>query len=107
MDHGLDYIFTYGKYKGLTIRAVLRFNPQYILWLRNSNKDFGLTKEAFSIYKEAIIKYRSFMLMQQDAWAHGFGLQAKQARTNYDRKMAQIEQEERTKADNKWKIPYE
>lgn len=48
-DVNMDYIFTFGKYKGVPIEIVIEENPQYIIWA-----NYTITKLRFS--KEILTK---------------------------------------------------
>jgi uncharacterized protein (DUF3820 family) len=36
LEHGWDYVFTFGKYKGKTVRDVMDENPGYLIWAHES-----------------------------------------------------------------------
>lgn len=48
----LDYVFTFGKYKGRTAYSVIRENPQYLFWAEDNIDWFELSddvkEEAFA-----------------------------------------------------------
>lgn len=50
MDYpvGLNDIFTFGKYKGMSVEGVIDADPKYILWCVDSINDFMLTNAALA-----------------------------------------------------------
>lgn len=96
--HGLSSVLTFGKYKGLPVAAVIKFNAKYLGWAVANVPWFDLDAEARKIGQQAINKEDDFALGQMNAWAWGFGYDAKQGRKRYDRRRIDIEFEERRKA---------
>lgn len=96
--HSLDSVLTFGKYKGLPVRAVLRFNARYFGWAVKNIEWFDMDAEARKVAQRAINKERQMALNQQEAWAWGFGRDARSARQKHDYRMIQIENEERRNA---------
>jgi hypothetical protein len=96
--HSLSSVLTFGKYKGLTVRAVIRFDARYFGWAVKNVPWFDLDAEARKIGQRAINDEKRFASNQQEAWAWGFGLSAKNAREKYDSRRHSIEYEERRNA---------
>lgn len=96
--HSLSSVLTFGKYKGLTVAAVIKFNAKYLGWAVANVPWFDLDEEARKIGQRAINKEDDFSSAQMNAWAWGFGLNAKNARSKRDRKATAIEFEERRQA---------
>lgn len=94
----LGRVLHFGKYKGLTVGAVLKFNPEYLWWLLQNIDAFRLEPQVREKVRKATIADRQFALNQQDAWAWGFGREAKSARSRDNLRRIKIEQEERSKA---------
>lgn len=96
--HSLNSTLSFGKYRGLTVGAVARFNPLYLTWAEENLRRFDLDTEARKVvYQEARAAER-FSINQQDAWAWGFGRGAKAARERRTARLIKIEHEERRKA---------
>lgn len=93
--HGLNSVIGFGKYRGLTVAAVIKFNPRYLAWAVKNVAGFDLDAEARKIGQRAINAEREFGMNQQNAWAYGYGLEAKEARRRHDRRMIEIEHRER------------
>jgi hypothetical protein len=96
--HSLSSVLTFGKYKGLTVAAVIKFNASYFHWAINNVPWFDMDADARKIAQRAVNKEREFSLQQQNAWAWGFGYEAKHGRRAYDRERIAIEFAERRKA---------
>jgi hypothetical protein len=96
--HSLETALTFGKYRGLSVAAIIRFNAKYLAWAIKNVPAFDLDAEARKVGQRAINAENAFSLNQQNAWAWGFGRNAKSAREKHTLRMIQIEREERRKA---------
>lgn len=97
----LNWVFPFGKYKGLSIGAVIKFNAQYVAWLRSDGKEFELTQRAWKQYIEAFKQERKRSRNNQELWAHGFGKAAKDNRSFCMGENIRIESDERKKVGAK------
>lgn len=92
-----SYIMKSGKYKGLPLSSIVKFNAGYIMFLYDKFEWFNLEsefkKEVFTAYRQ----HEKFVMNQQNAWAHGFGKQAKSVRDSYNSELFSIEYDEREK----------
>jgi hypothetical protein len=48
---GLEYVFTFGKYKNCTLETVVDENPSYVCWL-NDKTDFKVDPEVYKFCKQ-------------------------------------------------------
>ena len=96
--YSMETIVPIGKYKGLSVGAIIKFNPAYIMWMKKELVWFVMDDATLTKAKEEFSKLQEYNINQQDAWAHGFGLAAKRSRRKRDFKMIEIEMEERRKA---------
>lgn len=97
-DLTLTSVLRFGKYKGLSVSAVLRFNPFY-LWLMHKNLDrVTFDETALDAIKAECRKEQDASLDRQNAWAWGFGDGARRTVQKIRRRKIQIEHEERRKA---------
>lgn len=94
----LSSTLRFGKYKGLTVEAVMKFNPRYFAWAVKNVEGFDLDAEARKVGQRAINAEREFSMNQQNAWAWGFGGEAKSARQRREMRKIKIEHDERRKA---------
>lgn len=94
----LNSVLRFGKYRGLTVGAVARFNPRYLTWAEESLDRFALDSEARKVVWQEARAAERFSINQQDAWAWGFGRDAKAARERRNARLIKIEHEERRKA---------
>lgn len=101
-----DYKMQGGKYIGLPLSSIIKFNPGYILWMSNKFSHFKLDDEFRKEVVKKYSEYERFIGNQQNAWAHGFGKNAKSARMKYDSEMISIEFEEREKHNAPWDDSY-
>jgi len=65
-DNGfsLDHKITFGKYKSRRLKAVIKYNPQYILWATGEIRWFKLNLPALKFY--FICDYKTKMLSAGD-----------------------------------------
>ena len=96
--HTLSSRLTFGKYRGIPVSGVLRFNPQYLLWAAKNLEWFKLDADAEGACKVATKKLRNASSERQNAWAWGFGKEARAASDAQFLRLIDIEQEERRKA---------
>jgi len=87
----------FGKYRGLCVEAVCRFDPAYLLWVKRT-LNLAWQPEALSMAKKAWSKDHFAKLERQNAWAWGFGAGAKVSRDKESIRRIKAEFEERRKA---------
>jgi hypothetical protein len=95
---GLKSVFRFGKYKGLTVAAVIRFNPGYLAWMLKNIDGADFDAEARKAGQQALNEEREQSMQRQNGWAWGFGAEVRAAATSYRHATIQIEHEERRKA---------
>ena len=88
----------FGKYKGLTVEAVGKFNALYLLWLKQNCERHTLSAEAIEYAKPLWSREYRESMTRQEAWAWGFGNGAKRSAEHARSRAIQIECEERRKA---------
>jgi hypothetical protein len=110
VTHTLESVLRFGKYSGLSVRAILRFDPRYIGWLRaNLDGGFPLDDDAKEAWVKAEREDRQQSMNRQEGWAWGFGAAVKSAAQSSMRHKIKVEHEERRKAgqalgdDLKWR----
>lgn len=89
---------SFGKYRGLSIAAVIRFDPAYISWARANLPSVNFGGDVIDALRPALREEREESLNRQNAWAWGFGAGAKRAASNRRNRKIEIEHEERRKA---------
>lgn len=94
----LASVLPFGKYTGLTVAAVLRFNPFYLWWAHKNLERVSFDDEALSAIKAECRKEQAASLDRQNAWAWGFGSGAKRTAQSIRHRKIEIEHEERRKA---------
>lgn len=95
---GLESILRFGKYEGLSIGAIIRFDAGYISWCKQNLDWFSINEEARQAFAKEISKDRRASLSRQDAWCWGFGAGAKSALERETHRKIKIEHDERRKA---------
>ena len=92
-EHCVDwddgFVLMSGGYN--SARPALRKGYDLLIW-------FDMDAEARKVAQRAINKERQMALNQQEAWAWGFGRDARSARQKHDYRMIEIENEERRNA---------
>jgi len=91
----------FGKYAGLSPAAVLRFDPQYLVWVSKNLMKVALPDSIVEAAKDSARKERSASFERQNAWAWGFGREARVSRDRLVLKRIKIEHEERRNAGQK------
>jgi hypothetical protein len=71
-------LMKFGKYKGCRVDEVVQKAPEYILWLEE-NIAYKVPEHLTDAYRQALKDFREFEYNQANAWAWGFGKQAKNA----------------------------
>ena len=71
--------FTFGKYRGLSVEDVIKFNPDYVLWAAENLSTFVLPPDVKRGCLNEARRREQDSLTRQDAWCHGFGAGAKRA----------------------------
>lgn len=98
MAYSLSSKLPFGKHKGLTVAAVLRFDPGYFSWARRTIDGFALDDAAMAAFKTANTREWNAKMERQNGWAWGFGAAAKHNAERDRFRKIQIEHEERRKA---------
>jgi len=91
----LESVLAFGKYRGLPVAAVVRFNPSYLGWLRDQGKE--MAADLVEVLRSALCAERKQSLQNQNAWAWGFGADVRSAKQRRDGDLIRIEHEERRK----------
>ena len=93
-------VLRFGKYKGLTVEAVGKFDASYLLWLKRKGTEFSA--EAIEYAKPLWTREYRQRGARQEGWAWGFGSAAKRDAERYGARRIRIEHEERNKAGHIW-----
>lgn len=96
--YGLNDALPFGKYKGLSIGAIARFDPMYLLWIKRNLDRFHWQPAALEVAKKAWTRAYYATADRQNAWAWGFGAGAKSSVAHARHAAIKIEAEERRKA---------
>lgn len=94
----LSTTLAFGKYQGLRVSAVLRFNPSYLWWAHKNLDRVSFDDAALDAIKAECRKEQTASLDRQNAWAWGFGSGARRTVQRIRRSKIEIEHEERRKA---------
>lgn len=87
----------FGKYKGLTVEAVGKFDASYLLWL-NQKTDAEFDDEALAYAKPLWTGEYRQKSENMNAWAWGFGRDVRQSKDKAMTRNIRIEMDERRKA---------
>ncbi|RVT93743.1 hypothetical protein [Sphingomonas crocodyli] len=85
----------FGKYKGLSVRAIASFNPSYLAWAVKNLDSFDLTPEARKLGQRELNIHRQQSANRQQGWAWGFGASVKRAAEKWQEEMIRREYAER------------
>ena len=96
-EFSLQTKLPFGKYKGLTVEAIGKFDASYLLWLK---------REAGAQFDDAALDYAKPLWTREyqqkssnmNAWAWGFGRDVKQSKDRDTTRKIRIEMDERRKA---------
>lgn len=91
---GLTTPLTFGKYQGLTVESVAKFDPAYLLWIKQNVTRLEWADDALAYAKKAWSRDYRQKMDRQNAWAWGFGRDARDARDRQTMKRLRIEIEE-------------
>lgn len=91
-------VLRFGKYQGLSVGAVLRFNPFYLWWTHKNLDRVSFHADTLDAIKAACREEQASSLDRQNAWAWGFGSGAKRTADKLRHRKIEIEHEERRKA---------
>lgn len=91
-------VLRFGKYQGLSVGAVLRFNPFYLWWAHKNLDRVTFDAETLDAIKAECRKEQAGSMDRQNAWAWGFGSGAKRTAEKLRHRKIAIEHEERRKA---------
>lgn len=94
---GLSSILRFGKYRGLSVGAIIRFDPRYLSWARENVGGFTLDAAALESLRPALREEREQSMGRQNAWCWGFGRGAREAADARRHRAIRIEHEERRK----------
>lgn len=95
---GPDSTFTFGKYRGLSVAAIARFDPRYLSWANENLDSVSFNDDAKAIIRPALRIEREQSMQRQNAWAWGFGQQARSAGERWRHNAIKIEHQERFNA---------
>lgn len=96
--YGINDPLAFGKYAGLSIRAIARFDPAYLLWIKRNLASFRFTTDALELAKTAWTKDYYRKLERQNGWAWGCGAAVKRDADQARSRAIDIEIEERRNA---------
>ncbi len=96
--YGLQDPLRFGKYKGLCIEAIAKFDPAYLLWIKRNLEWFAWAPEALDHAKVAWTRDYHQKLERQNAWAWGCGAAVKREAQRARSNAIAIELQERRKA---------
>ncbi len=95
---GWNDAIPFGKFKGLLVREVAQFNPQYLAWAVNNLEHFNLTDEARKLGQRELNNHREQSMQRQNGWAYGFGASVKTAADKWRSRMVHLEMQARAAA---------
>ncbi|WP_447724672.1 exodeoxyribonuclease X C-terminal domain-containing protein [Sphingomonas koreensis] len=98
MAYGLNDPLPFGKYKGLSIGAIAKFDPAYLLWIKRNLERFQWSPDALSLAKNAWTRDYFQRLERQNGWAWGFGRDVRACANRARSRAIGIELDERRKA---------
>lgn len=98
MAYGTSDPLPFGKYAGLSIGAIARFDPAYLLWIKRNLTNFAWTDEALALAKKAWTRDYYQKQGRQNGWAWGCGSAVRRAAEAQRESRIRIEAEERRKA---------
>jgi len=93
-----DSVLRFGKYRGLSVRAIARFDALYLIWAEKNLSSFSISDDAKQAVLAGARKEYERSLDRQNGWAWGFGACAKKAADTDRSRRIQIEHEERRRA---------
>lgn len=96
-------VLRFGKYKGLTVEAISKFDASYLLWLKHNGVKFS--DEAIAYAKPLWTREYRQRGARQEGWAWGFGSAVKRENDREQARRISIEHEERGKAGHIWCCP--